>query len=81
MELSTTNGHITIDYLFIYLSIPFVFPLVVRPAYSIAVLPHTVNNLFLHKVKAGFQMDGGSVASDVGLVLRKLCFSLWKTFL
>lgn len=35
MELSTTNGHITIDYLFIYLSIPFVFPLVVRPAYSI----------------------------------------------
>lgn len=58
MELSTTNGHITIDYLFIYQTHLF-SSLVVHSVHSITVLAHPVNNLFLHKVKAGFQMDEG----------------------
>lgn len=56
MELSTTNGHITIDYLFIYQS--HLFSLLVQFVHCKALLAHIVNGLFLHKVKVGFQMDG-----------------------
>lgn len=65
MELSTTNGHITIDYLFIYQP-PICFPLV-HPAHSIVLalllLAHTVNNLFLREVKAGFHMHTVCIVS------------------
>lgn len=46
MELSTTNGHLTIDYLFIYQP-PFVFLWWCIQPFCIALLYCTVNNLFL----------------------------------
>lgn len=72
MELSTTNGHIPlIIYLFIK---PICFPLLVHPAHSITVLAHTVNNLFLHKVKVGFQSGWGMYGPFRPCRRGKCCF-------
>ena len=80
MELSTTNGHLTIDYLFIYQPHLFSSGGAFRPLHSITG-SHKANNLFLHEVKTGFQMDFFFCVEDVILVL-KICACLHgRTFL
>lgn len=53
MELSTTNGHINIDYLFIYQ--PHLFSCGTFSPYHGKVLACTVNNLFLHPLDKDFK--------------------------